>query len=58
MGSDFSDSTFSSARFSRLPPRSIQLLVSIPSEAEVVAASVGDIVGDARDLTDDDEVVS
>lgn len=44
--------------FSRLPPRSIQLLVSIYSKAEIVATSVGDVVGDARDLTDDDEVVS
>src|SRR4030095_16565077 len=45
-------------RFSWLPPRSIQLLVSIYSKAEIVATSVGDVVGDARDLTDDDEVVS
>src|SRR6266850_459434 len=45
-------------RFSRLPPCSIQLLVSVHSKAEIVATSVGDVVGDARDLTDDDEVVS
>src|SRR5262245_15626503 len=44
--------------FSGLPPRSVQLLVGLPGEAEVVAASVGNIVGDSRDLTDDDEVVS
>src|SRR4029453_24403 len=45
-------------RFSWLPPRSIQLLVSGHSKAKIVATSVGDVVGDARDLTDDDEVVS
>ena len=44
-------------RFSRLPPRSIQLLVSVHGKAKIVATSVGDVVGDARDLTDDDEVV-
>src|SRR5262249_19343212 len=43
---------------SRPPPGSIQLLVGLPSEAEVVAASVGNIVGDSRYLTDDDAVAS
>ena len=59
--SDFYDSTFSyflSFRFSRLPPRSVQLLVSVHSKAKIVTTSVGDVIGDARDLTDDDEVVS
>src|SRR6266478_7091089 len=44
--------------FSRLPPCSIQLLVGVHSKAEIVATSVGDVVGDTSDLADDDEVVS
>src|SRR5262245_22425264 len=49
---------FLTVRSSRPPPRSIQLLVDLPGEAEVIAASVGNIVSDSRDLTDDDEIVS
>jgi hypothetical protein len=44
-------------RVSRLPTRSVQLLVGITSEAEVVTVSVRNVVGDTRDLTDDHEIV-
>ena len=37
---------------------SVKLPVSLKSEAEVMRASIGNIVGDASDLADDHEIVS